>query len=89
MTTEKVMIFSTPAEIAEGLRMFLAEHQKPNIEPSFETDQMTVGKASKFSNVSYATFCKWINTGKIKVHGKGRTRFVLRSELINSLKNNE
>ena len=86
---EKVMILSTPSEIAEGLRMFLAEHEKPNIEPSFKTDKMTVGEASRFADVSYATLCKWINKGKIEVHGKGRTRFVLRSELINSLKNNE
>jgi len=88
MTTEKVMIFSTPAEIAEGLRMFLADHEKPTIEPSFKSDKMTVGEASRFADISYNTFCKWINSGKIEVHGKGRTRFVLRSELIYSLKNN-
>lgn len=86
---EKVMILSTPSEIAEGLRMFLADHQKPIIEPSFQTDKMTAGEASKFAGVSYNTFLKWINLGKIEVHGKGRTRFVLRSELIFSLKNNK
>lgn len=86
---EKIMILSTASEIAEGLRMILAEHQKQIIEPSFETEKMTVSQASIFAGVCYATFCKWIIAGKIKVHGKGRTRFVFRSELIYSLKNNK
>ena len=79
------MILSTPAEIAEGLRMFLANHKPDLTKPDFDSDKMTVGEASQFIDVSYATMCKWINNGKIKVHGKGRTRFVLKSELINSL----
>jgi len=85
---EKVMILSTPSEIAEGLRMFLADHQKPTIEPSFETDKMTVSEASKFAGIGYNTFLKWIIKGKVKAHGKGRTRFILKSELIYTLKNN-
>jgi len=82
---DKVMILSTPSEIAEGLKMFLAQHESTTIDPSFDSDKMTVGAASQFINVSYATLCKWIKAGKIKVHGKGRTRFILKSELIQSL----
>ena len=79
------MILSTPAEIAEGLRMFMANYKPDLIKPDFDSDKMTVGEAGQFIDVSYATICKWITNGKIKVHGKGRTRFVLKSELIHSL----
>ena len=84
---KEIMILSTASEIAEGLKMFLAEYQKPNFEPSFEKEKMSVAQASKFIEVSYTTLLKWITKGKIRVHGQGRTRFVLRSELITDFKN--
>ena len=85
LNTEKVIILSTRSEIAEGLIMFLAGYIPANDKPSFEDDKINVAKASKFADVSYATMCKWIQQGKIKVYGKGRTRFILKSELIQSL----
>ncbi len=85
----EIMILSTASEIAEALIMFLAEYQKPNIEPSFEKEKMSVAQASKFIEVSYTTLLKWITKGKIRVHGQGRTRFVLRSELITDYKNSQ
>jgi len=86
---EKVMILSTPSEIAEGLKIFMADYQKPNSEPSFQDEKMTVAQASKFIGVSYPTLLKWITQSKIQVHGKGRTRFVLKSELIRDFKNSK
>lgn len=86
---KEIMILSTASEIAEGLKMFMAEYQKPNIEPSFEKEKMSVAQASKFIEVSYTTLLKWITHGKIRVHGKGRTRFVLRSELVTDYKNSK
>ena len=83
---ERVMILATPAEIAEGLRMFLAEYVKEKPEPSFHDDKMTVSAGSIFIDVSYSTLCNWINEGKVPIHGKGRTRFLLKSELIAALK---
>jgi len=86
MQMEKVMILSTPAEIAEGIELFLEKHQKREIEPDFSAERMTVSEAGQFISVSYPTICKWINAGKIPVHGKGRTRFLLKSELIEAYK---
>jgi excisionase family DNA binding protein len=83
---EKVMIYATPAEIAEGVRLFMTQNPKPTTEPSFESEKMTVGEGSRLIGVSYPTTCKWINEGKVPVHGKGRTRFVLRSELVEAYK---
>jgi len=83
---EKVIIFTTADEIAEGLKKILKEHSDSKPKPTFETEKMTVGQGANFINVSYPTLCKWIKEGKIPVHGKGRTRFLLRSELIEAYK---
>jgi excisionase family DNA binding protein len=86
---KEIMILSAASEIAEGMKMFLAEYQKPNLEPSFEKEKMSVAQASKYIDISYPTLLKWITQGKIRVHGKGRTRFVLRSELVTDYKNSK
>lgn len=80
------MILSTPEEIAQGLRKFLNEYHPAQKQVDFKTEKMTVAEASLFIDVSYPTLCKWINDGEIPVHGKGRTRFLLKSELIESYK---
>jgi hypothetical protein len=86
---EKVMILSTPSEIAEGLKIFMADYQKPNMETSFKDEKMSVEEASKFIEIGYATLCKRIKEGKFQVHGNGRTRFVLKSELVRDFKNSK
>lgn len=83
---EKVMILSTPDEIAEGLKKFMSEHLLKQPQSDFKDEKMTVSEASIFIEVAYPTLCKWINAGKIPTYGKGRKRFVLRSELIESYK---
>ncbi len=79
------MIFATPEEIAAGLKKFLAEHEHEKPKPDFGAEKMTVAEASQYIDLSYAMLYKWITAGKIPVHGKGRTRFVLKSELIENL----
>lgn len=83
---EKILILTTADEITKGLKKLLSEYSPAKSEPEFETEKMTVAEASNFIDVSYATTCKWIKEGKIPVHGKGRTRFVLKSELIEAYK---
>ena len=84
---EKVMIFTTAEEIAKGIQRILDDHlaNKPKL-LSFENEKMTVGEGCKYIDVSYMTLCKWINSGKVPVHGTSRTRFLLRSELIEAYK---
>lgn len=83
---EKVMILATPAEIAEGLKIFMADTQKEPPQLDFQSEKMTIREASQFFDVSYDTLCKWIRDKKIPVHGKGRKRFVLKSEFIDAYK---
>ena len=81
---EKVILITTKRELRETLEeMFPAKKSQP----SFENEKMTVGEAAHFIDVSYATLCKWITAIKIPIHGKGRTRFVIKSELIEAYKN--
>lgn len=87
--TQRVMILSTPEEIAEGLHLLLEKYpQKQTTEPSFETEKMIRRDASKFLGVSYQTMHNWTRSGIITEHGKGRKKFYLRSELIETMKNN-
>jgi len=80
------MILATPAEIAEGLKIFLADNLQEPQKKDFKDEKMTIGEAAPFIDVSYPTLCKWISAGKFRVHGKGRKRFVLKSELIEDYK---
>jgi hypothetical protein len=84
---EKVMIYTTADEIAAGMEKWMEKHSSRNPEPDFTTEKMTVGQGAHFIDVSYPTLCNWINEGKVPVHGKGRTRFLLKSELIEAYKN--
>lgn len=82
----KIMVLSTAEEIAKGIREILEEYSVEKPQHSFESEKMTVAEGSKFIDVSYPTLCKWIKKGKIPIHGKGRTRFLLKSELIEAYK---
>lgn len=84
---EKVMIYTTADEIAAGLEKWMEKHLSTKKEPDFSAEKMTVGEGAHFINISYPTLCNWINEGKVPVHGKGRTRFLLKSELIEAYKN--
>lgn len=84
---EKVIIYATPQEIAEALLIFMQKYERQKPEPTFENDRMSVSEASRFAGVSYRTFCLRIKAGDIPVHGSGRTRFILKSELLETLRN--
>lgn len=66
---EKIMILSTPADIAEGLRMFLAENSNPKQNPE---KLHTISKTSKLLGKSYSTICRMIKDGRIEATEDGR-----------------
>lgn len=86
MNANKVLIFTTPSEIAEGISMILNQYANPKPEPDFESEKMTVAAAAMYIGVSYQTMITWVKQNKIPVHGTGRTRFVLKSELVDAYK---
>lgn len=87
MENERVLIATDRAT----LREVLAEIMKPDTitatQPDFEADRITAAQGAEFAGVSYATFCSRINNGRVPVHGQGRTRFLLKSELVEALRN--
>lgn len=92
MENERVIII-TNRGVADTnratVREMLAEIMKPESisnQPDFKADKITVAEAAKFAGISYPTVLRWINDGKIPVHGQGRTRFLLKSELTEALK---
>jgi excisionase family DNA binding protein len=86
-STTAITIIGTPAEIADGLKRFAAEHATPQAPPPFENEKMTITEAANFIGCHYETLSKWIREGKIRHHGSRKNRFVLRSELIEDYKN--
>ncbi len=85
-----ILIEGPPEDIAKGLKIYFDEYYPKgpgNPEPDFKNEKMTVGQGAHFIDVSYPTLCNWINDGKVPIHGKGRTRFLLKSELIEAYKN--
>lgn len=85
---EKVMIYATPADIAEGLRLFMAGNPKPNPEPDFEKDRISKSQAAKLAGISIPTLDKRIKEGKFKQYNVGHRKYFLRSEIIESLRRN-
>lgn len=83
---ERVMILSTPEQIAEGLELFLANRKQKNNQVDFKNDRITTKEAVKLAGVSQPTFTKWVKAGVIPRHGSGGKHFYFRSEVIASLR---
>ncbi|QIA06427.1 helix-turn-helix domain-containing protein [Draconibacterium halophilum] len=83
---ERVMILSTPEQIAEGLELFMKKREAKNVRADFKNDRITTTQALKLAGVSQPTFTKWVKAGLIKRHGSGNKHFYFKSELIDSLR---
>jgi hypothetical protein len=84
---EKVILITTKAELRNTLHELLSEKQFVNAEPNFEEDRLSRFQASRLAGISLPTFQKRVNEGFFRVHGSGRKKFFLRSEIIKALKN--
>jgi excisionase family DNA binding protein len=87
MENTALIINGTPEEIAEGLQRFADRNATPKPAPTFEDEKMTVAQAANYVGISYKTLCKLISEKRITCWGTNRKRFVLKSELIEDLKN--
>lgn len=85
---EKVMIYATPSEIAEGLRLFMAGIPKPNPELEFEKDRISKSQAAKLAGISIPTLDRRIKEGKFKQYNLGTRKYFLKSEVIEALRSN-
>lgn len=85
-TDQILVVITTTSQLEETLRKALNQifPEKPMID--LMSEKMTVLQASQYIQVSYKTMCSWINGGFISVHGKGRKRFLIKSELLEQYK---
>jgi hypothetical protein len=72
---EKVMILATPAEIAEGLRLFMAGNPQTHPEPDFEKDRLSKSQAAKLAGISIPTLNKQVKLGKFKQYNLGTRKY--------------
>lgn len=66
---EKVMILATPADIAEGLRMFLAENSAQKTNPE---KLHTISQTHRLLGKSYSTVVRMIKDGRIEATLDGK-----------------
>lgn len=85
---DKVMIYATPSEIAEGLRLFMAGNPLPNPKVDFEKDRISKSQAAKLAGISIPTLDRRIKEGKFKQYNVGHRKYFLKSEVIESLRSN-
>ena len=82
---EKVILITTKRELKEALTEMFPQTKK---EPSLETkDRLSRREAARFLDISYQTMYNWIKAGLIKEHGFAKSKFFLRAELIEAMKN--
>lgn len=66
---KQVMILSTPAEIAEGIRMFMSEHAAPKQNPE---KLYSITQASKLLGKSFSTISRMIKDGRLEATADGK-----------------
>ena len=79
------------AEATSALEMFRQSYSTTKIktiEPVNEDhERLDSEQAAKFAHISLNTLYKWVKTGRIRCYGTKRTRFFIKSELQEDLKN--
>jgi hypothetical protein len=87
MENERVLI----ATDSKTLKAVLSElfYQKSDTKPlpEFETDKLTKHQAAKLAGISIPTLDKQIKLGKFNQHSIGRKKYLLKSQVVESLRN--
>lgn len=86
MPTDQPLLIVTTASQLEETLLKVMKQINPAPVTDFAAEKMTVAEASHYIGISYASLIKWIADGRFRCHGTGRTRFMLRSELVEDYK---
>ena len=87
MDNEKMVIITTRKELREEFYNAIESKSKENKALDFEEDRLTQTQASKLAGISIPTLKKEIRAGRFNEYKLGRKRYLLKSELIQSLRN--
>ena len=82
-----MVIITTRKELREEFHKAIESKSKENKALDFELDRLTQTQAAKLAGISIPTLKKEIRAGKFKEYSLGRKRYLLKSELIQSLRN--
>ncbi len=86
MENERVLI----ATDYKTLKSLLVEMFNPNQEavPDIELDMLSRQQSAEIAGISIPTLDKQIKLGKFKQYSMGRKKYMLKSELLEALRNN-
>lgn len=87
MHMDKVLILSTPLEIAQGLSIILEKYHNDQPDDDFKNQKLSAIEAANYLGISYQTFNRWVRENRIVAYGSGKTRFFIKSELVEAYKN--
>lgn len=85
LTDQPLVIVTTTSQLEETL-LKVMKQISPAPVTDFAAEKMTVPEAANYIGISYASMIKWISEKRFRCHGSGRTRFMLKSELIEDYK---
>ena len=88
MENERVIIATDRKTLKEVLNEMFNQKSEKNDLPDFEGDRITKPQAAKLAGISIPTLDKQIKLGKFKQHQVGKRCFFMKSEIIQSLRNN-
>ena len=88
MEDKQVIIATTESQL-ENVLSRLIKKITVNKEPEFSDERLTREQAAKLADMSLPTLNKRVKKGIFKIHGTQRKQFLLKSEIIEALKNYE
>lgn len=87
MENERVLIATDRATLREVLTEIMKPEAANANQPDFEADRLTKAKAAKLAGISIPTLDRRIKEGIFKEYALGRHKYLLRSEVIQALRN--
>jgi predicted DNA-binding transcriptional regulator AlpA len=88
MENERVIIATDRKTLKEVLNEMFSPKSERNDLPDFEGDRISKPQAAKLAGISIPTLDRQIKLGKFKQHKVGKRCFFMKSEIIESLRNN-
>ena len=88
MENERVLIATDRKTLFEVMNEVMNQRSEPKNLPEFEKDRLSKKQAAKLAGISIPTLDKQIKLGKFKQYNVGARKYFLKSEIIESLRNN-
>lgn len=88
MENERIIIATDKTTLKEVLNELFYQKSESKSLPEFEKDKLSKTQAAKLAGISIPTLSRMIAKGRFKEYSLGRRKYFLKSEIIESLRNN-